>query len=45
MTLIGRFGFKCGREFDKLDGIATRTGVTGVPIVTETLHSPSSRRR
>jgi rubredoxin/flavin reductase (DIM6/NTAB) family NADH-FMN oxidoreductase RutF len=35
MTMIGRFGFKCGREFKKLDGIATRTGVTGVPIVTE----------
>jgi flavin reductase (DIM6/NTAB) family NADH-FMN oxidoreductase RutF/rubredoxin len=35
MTMIGRFGFKCGRDFNKLDGIATRTGVTGVPIVTE----------
>ena len=35
MTLIGRFGFKCGREIDKLGGIATRTGVTGIPIITE----------
>ena len=35
MTLIGRFGFKCGREIDKLEGIATRTGVTGIPIITE----------
>jgi flavin reductase (DIM6/NTAB) family NADH-FMN oxidoreductase RutF/rubredoxin len=35
MTMIGRFGFKCGREINKLDGIAIRTGVTGVPIVTD----------
>ena len=35
MTMIGIFGFKCGRDFDKLDGIAIRTGVTGVPIVTD----------
>ena len=35
MTLIGRFGFKCGRDIDKLEGIATRTGDTGVPIVTD----------
>ncbi len=35
MTLIGRFGFKCGRDTDKLDGVATRTGRTGVPIVTD----------
>jgi len=35
MTLIGRFGFKCGREFDKLEGVGTRQGVTGIPIVTD----------
>jgi flavin reductase (DIM6/NTAB) family NADH-FMN oxidoreductase RutF/rubredoxin len=34
-AMIGRFGFKCGRELDKLDGINVRTGVTGVPIVTD----------
>lgn len=35
MTLIGRFGFKCGRDVDKFAGIATRLGRTGIPIVTE----------
>ncbi|MHB8773214.1 MAG: rubredoxin [Syntrophales bacterium] len=35
MTMIGTFGFKCGRNFDKLDGIAVRTGITGLPIVTD----------
>ncbi len=35
MTMIGRFGFKCGRDIDKLEGIGTRIGKTGIPIVTE----------
>src|SRR5512133_774042 len=35
MTLIGRFGFKCGRDIDKLEGVTTRMGRTGVPIVTD----------
>jgi flavin reductase (DIM6/NTAB) family NADH-FMN oxidoreductase RutF/rubredoxin len=35
MTLIGRFGFKCGRDIDKLAGIGTKIGTTGVPIVTD----------
>ncbi len=35
MTMIGRFGFKCGRDIDKFDGIGTRTGKTGIPIVTD----------
>jgi rubredoxin len=35
MTLIGRFGFKCGREFDKFEGVETRIGKTGLPIVTD----------
>jgi flavin reductase (DIM6/NTAB) family NADH-FMN oxidoreductase RutF/rubredoxin len=35
MTMIGLFGFKCGRDIDKLKGVATRTGATGVPIVTD----------
>jgi flavin reductase (DIM6/NTAB) family NADH-FMN oxidoreductase RutF/rubredoxin len=34
MTIIGRFGFKCGRDMDKLEGIQIRTGKTGIPIVT-----------
>jgi flavin reductase (DIM6/NTAB) family NADH-FMN oxidoreductase RutF len=35
MTMIGRFGFKSGKELDKFEGIAVRTGVTGIPVVTE----------
>ena len=35
MTLIGRFGFKSGKEIDKLEGIRTRMGKTGIPIVTD----------
>ncbi|NLP04954.1 flavin reductase [Candidatus Fermentibacteria bacterium] len=35
MTFIGRFGFRCGRDFDKLEGIGTREGVTGCPVVTD----------
>ena len=31
--LIGRFGYKSGREVDKLDGMHVRYGETGVPIV------------
>ncbi len=33
MTLIGTFGFKCGRDIDKFEGIDFRTGSNGVPIV------------
>lgn len=35
MTMIGRFGFKCGRDINKFDGITVRKGKTGVPIVTD----------
>lgn len=35
LSLIGRFGFRCGRDFDKMDGIETITGTTGLPIITE----------
>lgn len=35
MTLIGRFGFISGRNFNKFEGIAYKTGKTGVPIVLE----------
>jgi flavin reductase (DIM6/NTAB) family NADH-FMN oxidoreductase RutF/rubredoxin len=33
MTFIGLFGFKSGRNVDKLKDVKTKTGVTGVPIV------------
>lgn len=33
MTFVGLFGFKSGRDVDKLKGIKTKTGVTGVPII------------
>jgi flavin reductase (DIM6/NTAB) family NADH-FMN oxidoreductase RutF len=35
MTMIGLFGFKCGREIDKFKEIKFRTGKSGVPIVTD----------
>jgi len=31
--IIGRFGYKCGRDFDKLDGVDVKYGETGVPII------------
>ena len=33
MTFIGLFGFKNGRDVDKLKDVRSRPGVTGVPIV------------
>lgn len=33
MTFIGRFGFRCGEEFDKLEGVGYKLDRTGVPIV------------
>ncbi len=33
MTLIGLFGFKSGRDVNKLQNIKIKTGVTNVPIV------------
>ena len=35
MEFIGRFGFKCGRDINKFEGVNYRTGITGVPIVTD----------
>jgi flavin reductase (DIM6/NTAB) family NADH-FMN oxidoreductase RutF/rubredoxin len=35
MTFIGLFGFKSGREVNKLQNVKTKTGVTKVPIVLE----------
>jgi rubredoxin len=31
--ILGRFGYKSGRDIDKLDGLTVKYGVTGVPIV------------
>jgi len=33
LTFIGRFGFKSGRDINKLDGVNYKTGETGAPIV------------
>jgi flavin reductase (DIM6/NTAB) family NADH-FMN oxidoreductase RutF/rubredoxin len=33
MEFIGRFGFKSGRDGYKFDGVKTKLGVTGAPIV------------
>lgn len=35
MTFIGHFGFKTGRDFDKLEKIGHIIGAAGVPIVTD----------
>src|SRR4030066_1787417 len=35
MTFIGLFGFKSGRDVDKLQNIKTKIGITKVPIVLE----------
>lgn len=35
LQFIGRFGFKSGRDVNKLEGVQTMVGVTGIPIVTE----------
>jgi len=35
MTLIGRFGFKTGKEIDKFQETKYRIGVTGSPIILE----------
>jgi len=32
LSFIGRFGFKSGRDMDKLEGIAYRIGETGAPV-------------
>jgi len=33
MKLIGRFGFKSGKEIEKFEGIDYKLGVTGAPVV------------
>jgi len=35
ITFFGPFGFKSGREFDKLSNVSFKEGVTGCPIITE----------
>jgi flavin reductase (DIM6/NTAB) family NADH-FMN oxidoreductase RutF/rubredoxin len=35
LSFIGRFGFKSGRDIDKLEGISYKTGETQAPVVTE----------
>jgi flavin reductase (DIM6/NTAB) family NADH-FMN oxidoreductase RutF/rubredoxin len=35
MNFIGRFGFKCGRDFDKFEDIKYKVGVSGAPVVIE----------
>ncbi len=35
MQLIGRFGFKSGRDMEKFDGVKSKTGETGVPLLLE----------
>ncbi|MFC1948735.1 flavin reductase family protein [Chloroflexota bacterium] len=35
LSFIGNFGFKSGRDLDKLEGIEHKTGKTGAPVVTQ----------
>ncbi len=35
MKFIGTFGFRCGRDIDKFDGVNFRIGKTKTPIVTD----------
>lgn len=35
MTFIGQFGFKCGRNLDKFEGVNYLTGTTGAPMITD----------
>lgn len=39
MDLIGKLGFKSGRDGDKFEGTAYITGETGVPVVTDSIVS------
>jgi flavin reductase (DIM6/NTAB) family NADH-FMN oxidoreductase RutF len=34
---VWRFGLRSGRDFDKLDGLATHAGASGAPILTEAI--------
>ncbi len=35
MTFLGPFGFKSGRDIDKLAKVAFKEGITGCPMITE----------
>ncbi len=35
MKFIGTFGFKCGRDIDKFEGINFKIGKTKIPIITD----------
>jgi ferric-chelate reductase [NAD(P)H] len=35
LPFIGRFGFKSGRDTDKLEGVQYKIGVTKAPVITE----------
>ena len=35
MTFLGPFGFKSGRDIDKLSKVAFKNGITGCPLITE----------
>ena len=35
MTFLGPFGFKSGRDIDKLDRVSFKKGMTGCPLITE----------
>ena len=35
LSFIGHFGFKSGREMNKLEGIGYQVGVSGAPVVTD----------
>jgi len=35
MTFLGPFGFRSGRDIDKLSKVAFKEGVTGCPLITE----------
>ena len=33
MTFIGKFGYKCGRNFDKCTGVCCEQNITGCPLI------------
>ncbi len=35
MSFIGTFGFKCGRDIDKMTGVTFKTAKTKIPVVTD----------
>ena len=35
MTFFGPFGFRSGRDFDKLSNVSFKEGLTGCPLITE----------